>query len=154
MVEEPTLFTRIFDGDIPANFIARGDDWAAFLDIFPRRPGHTLVIPAQQVRRMSDLSTEQLSSLWEGVVRTQNILSSHFRTTDFSVGIHDGPLSGQEVPHVHVHVIPREQGDGGRTLLACWPNTPSPGSSEPDYAGLSSLCAEIAASNASDEQPR
>lgn len=147
MAEEPSLFTRILDGEVPANFIARGDDWAAFLDIFPRRPGHTLVIPVQQARRIAELTPQQLASLWGGVVESQRILSAHFHTVDFSVGIHDGPLSGQEVPHVHVHVIPREQGDGGRTLLACWPDTPPPGSGEPDHAGLSALRAEIEASN-------
>ena len=45
---EPSLFTKIVDGEIPASFVAKGDAWVAFLDIFPRRPGHTLVIPVEQ----------------------------------------------------------------------------------------------------------
>lgn len=143
MDEDPTIFTRILNGDIPANFIARGDDWAAFLDLFPRRPGHTLVVPRQETSHLSDLSAEQLSSLWRGVVETQRVLARHFQTEDFSIGIHDGPLSGQDVPHVHVHVVPREAGDGGLSMLACWPDSPPPGSSEPDFAALSSLCARI-----------
>ena len=50
-------------------------------------------------------------------------LSKVFDTTDFTICLHDGPLAGQEVPHVHVHVIPRTIDDGGMTLMAMWPNT-------------------------------
>ena len=44
------------------------------------------------------------------------MLGQHFDTEDFTVAIHDGPLAGQEIPHVHIHVIPRQQGDGGGSL--------------------------------------
>ncbi|PXF20262.1 MAG: HIT family protein [Methanobacteriota archaeon] len=142
---EPSLFTKIINGDIPASFVAKGDTWVAFLDIFPRRPGHTLVIPIEQKQYIADLSPESTAGLMEGVVEVQRRLGAHFDTTDFGVGVHDGPLAGQEVPHVHVHVVPRTEGDGGLTLLACWPDTPPPGSTDPDFAALAELSEQLQA---------
>ncbi|MDE0574601.1 MAG: HIT family protein [Candidatus Poseidoniales archaeon] len=137
-MDEPTLFTKIIRGEIPSSKVAEGDLWYAFLDIYPRRAGHTLVVPKEQAQRISDLSSESRQALMEGVVEVQRRLTAEFGTRDFSVGIHDGPTAGQEVPHVHIHVCPRTFGDGGLTLLACWPDSPSPGG-DPDFASLSTL---------------
>ena len=142
---EDTLFTKIINGVVPSSKVAEGDGWYAFLDIFPRREGHTLVIPKQQEQRIADLSSESRAGLMEGVVEVQRRLSAEFGTTDFSVGIHDGPLAGQEVPHVHIHVCPRTSEDGGLTLLACWPDAPPLGSVEPDFTALSELASRLQA---------
>ena len=137
-MEEPTLFTKIIRGEIQSSKVAEGDLWYAFLDIYPRRAGHTLVVPKEQAQRISDLSSESCQALMEGVVEVQRRLTAEFGTRDFSVGIHDGPTAGQEVPHVHIHVCPRTFGDGGLTLLACWPDSLPPGG-DPDFASLSTL---------------
>ncbi|MDP6011436.1 MAG: HIT family protein [Candidatus Poseidoniaceae archaeon] len=139
----PTLFSLIIKGEIPASFVAKGEDWVAFLDINPRREGHTLVVPHQQGQRLSDLTKPQLSSLMGGVVEVQKRLGQHFDTSDFSIVVHDGPDAGQEIPHVHIHVIPRTEQDGGRSILSMWPNAPPIGSTEPDYIALSELAAEL-----------
>ena len=137
-MDEPTLFTKIIQSEIPSSKVAEGDLWYAFLDIYPRRAGHTLVVPKEQAQRISDLSSDSRQALMEGVVEVQRRLTAEFGTRDFSVGIHDGPTAGQEVPHVHIHVCPRTFGDGGLTLLACWPDSPLPGG-DPDFAALSTL---------------
>ena len=137
-MDEPTLFTKIIRGEIPSSKVAEGDLWYAFLDIYPRRAGHTLVVPKEQGQRISELSSESRQALMEGVVEVQRRLTAEFGTRDFSVGIHDGPTACQEVPHVHIHVCPRTFGDGGLTLLACWPDSPPPGG-DPDFASLSIL---------------
>ena len=54
---ELTLFQRILSGEIPSHKIASGEGWYAFLDIFPRREGHTLVIPTTPVQRIAELTT-------------------------------------------------------------------------------------------------
>ena len=108
---EPTLFERILSGEIPSHKIGEGEGWYAFLDIFPRREGHTLVIPTTPVQRLAQLDERQRSQLMSGVVEVQIRLSNYYGTTDFTVIVHDGPLAGQEVPHVHVHVLPRTKGD-------------------------------------------
>jgi len=143
-MDEPTLFTKIIRGEIPSSKVAEGELWYAFLDIYPRRTGHTLVVPKEQAQHIADLSSETRRALMDGVVEVQRRLTAEFGTTDFSVGIHDGPIAGQEVPHVHIHVCPRTFGDGGLTLLACWPNSPPPGG-EPDFAELSTLAERLQA---------
>ena len=135
-----TLFERILSGEIPSHEVAKGDGWYAFLDIFPRRQGHTLVIPTRPVQRLAALTQDERSSLMDGVAEVQHRLGRKFSTTDFTVCVHDGPLAGQEVPHVHVHVLPRTSGDGGGTLMAMWPATPI---AEPDHGSLGSLATAL-----------
>ena len=135
-----TLFERILSGEIPSHRVSSGEGWYAFLDIFPRRAGHTLVIPVRAVQRFAELNENERNDLMEGVAHVQQLLGQHFETTDFTVCLHDGPLAGQEVPHVHVHVLPRTQGDGGGTLMSMWPNTSH---REPDHEALGDLAATI-----------
>lgn len=137
---EETLFERILSGEIPSHVIGSGEGWFAFLDIFPRREGHTLVVPTTPVQRMTELSEVERSNLMNGVVKVQALLSQHFNTTDFTIVVHDGPLAGQEIPHVHVHVLPRTNDDSGLTLAAMWPNSSA---TEPDHGALKVLADKI-----------
>ena len=137
---ELTLFQRILSGEIPSHKIASGEGWYAFLDIFPRREGHTLVIPTTPVQRIAELTTLERTRLMTGVAEVQSLLSSHFQTMDFTVLVHDGPLAGQEVPHVHVHVLPRTPKDGGSTIAAMWPRSSV---AEPDHDALGALASSI-----------
>jgi diadenosine tetraphosphate (Ap4A) HIT family hydrolase len=75
-----------------------------------------------------------------GITRVQQALGARFQTTDFTVCVHDGPLAGQEVPHVHVHVLPRTENDGGSTLMAMWPKAMV---TEPDHDALASLASAL-----------
>jgi histidine triad (HIT) family protein len=135
-----TLFEKILSGDVPSHRVAQGDGWYAFLDIFPRREGHTLVIPTVAVQRLADLSPAQRNALMDGVSAVQNRLAKHFQTTDFTVCLHDGPLAGQEIPHVHVHVLPRTEGDGGGTLMSMWPRKVN---GEPNHQTLAALATSL-----------
>lgn len=135
-----TLFEKILRGEIPSHKVAEGEKWFAFLDIFPRRSGHTLVIPRRGVQRLNELDSNEQAALMEGVTEVQRVLGAYFSTTDFTVCIHDGPLAGQEVPHVHIHVIPRTAGDGGTTLMAMWPSQ-RPG--EPNHTDLARLASAL-----------
>ena len=138
---DETLFERIISGEIPSHGVAKGDGWYAFLDINPRRPGHTLVVPNKGVSHLAKLSANQASRLIQGVQEVQRKLGIVFKTTDFSVVLHDGGLAGQEVPHVHFHVIPRNANDGGKSMMAMWPNSPT--GLSPDHASLSSLSSKL-----------
>lgn len=111
----PSIFTRILHGELPASFVHRDPQVAAFLDIQPLTPGHTLVVPVMEVASLSDLPLEILAR----ITALGQEIGKAIRAADPSVtGINwllcDGPDAGQEVPHVHLHVIPRRKGDGLR----------------------------------------
>lgn len=110
-----SIFTRILRNELPASFVHRDEAVAAFLDIQPLTPGHTLVVPVREVASLSDLPPEILAR----VTALGQEIGLAIRATDPSVtGINwllcDGPDAGQEVPHIHLHVIPRRKGDGLR----------------------------------------
>jgi len=138
---EQTLFEKILSGEIPGNFICRGAGWGSFLDVFPRSEGHTLVVLENPSQRLADLSQQELGLLFSGVKETQESLSAYFDTIDFTVTVHDGPLAGQEIPHVHVHVIPRLAGDGGGALPWMFPKAKPP--NPPNFSALGELCNKI-----------
>lgn len=138
-----TLFTKIINGDIPASFIAKREHWVAFLDINPRALGHTLVVPREPRQRIRELSGPSQAALMHGVGEVTTRLCEHFGVEDCTIVIHDGPTAGQEIPHVHIHIIPRRAGDGGHSLLAMFPDQPPPGSIDPDFVGLAALAAEL-----------
>ena len=140
---EPSLFSKIIEGSIPASFITKREKWVAFLDINPRAEGHTLVVPVEQQQRIRDLTPITRQSLMEGVSEVSSKLCSHFNVDDCSIVIHDGPAAGQDIPHVHIHVIPRSQGDGGKSLLAMFPDTPHPGKLDPDFSALTTLAEQL-----------
>mmetsp|Transcript_19735 Transcript_19735/g.51933 ORF Transcript_19735/g.51933 Transcript_19735/m.51933 type:complete len:143 (+) Transcript_19735:20-448(+) len=138
-----SIFTKIIQGTIPSSKVAKGETWYAFLDINPRRPGHTLVIPIEEKQRIADLTPASRAGLLDGIVEAQRRLTAVFGTVDFQVSCHDGPMAGQEVPHVHFHIIPREDGDGGKSMLAMWPDAPPIGSVQPDFAALGELSEKL-----------
>ncbi len=140
---DKTLFSRIIDGEIPASFIAKRKHWVAFLDINPRTEGHTLIVPREEKQRIRELGEEVRRALMEGVAEVSSRLCAHFGIEDCTIVVHDGPSAGQEIPHVHIHVIPRREGDGGHSLLAMFPNCPAPGVVESDYSALAALAAEL-----------
>ena len=97
----PTLFTRILEGELPGRFVWRDERCAAFLSIEPLQPGHTLVVPCEEVDHWIDLDPELSSHLF-GVARTVGqALQAGFSPA--KVGL---MLAGLEVPHVHLHVVP------------------------------------------------
>lgn len=96
-----TIFTRIISGELPGRFVYRDDTCVAFLSIAPIQPGHTLVVPIEEVDHWVDASPALNAHLMEVahlVARAQMEAFSPSR-----VGL---IIAGLEVPHLHVHVIP------------------------------------------------
>lgn len=77
--------------------------WFARLDKFPVTEGHTLLIPNRHVANVDELTPEEWTALRGHILQTVD--------GDFNIGINRGPLAGQTVFHVHVHVFPRKEGD-------------------------------------------
>ena len=101
------------------------------------------MVPVEQAQRIRDLSPASQYALMEGVSEVTSRLCAHFGVEDCTVVVHDGPTAGQEIPHVHIHVIPRSDGDGGRSILAMFPEIPAPGTLEPDFPRLAALAAAL-----------
>ena len=96
-----TIFSKIIAGEIPGYKIAENEKFAAFLDAFPLREGHTLVVPKLEVDNMFDLPEDYLSEL---LVFAQPIAKAIEKAFDCNrCGI---SVVGLEVPHAHVHLIP------------------------------------------------
>ncbi|KAF4456964.1 hypothetical protein F53441_979 [Fusarium austroafricanum] len=91
----------------------------ALVNLKPLIPGHILVCPHSQHRRLTDLAPAEISDLFTTVQLMQRLLArAYFRTPEpeagsFSIAVQDGADAGQTVPHVHVHVVPRTAGDMG-----------------------------------------
>lgn len=109
--EEDVLFGKFV---IPTEsiFYRSSASSIAFVNLRPIVPGHVLVIPERIVPVMSDLSEDEYLDLWKTVRLVQGMLKRHFTNCDaFNVAVQDGFAAGQSVPHAHVHILPREEGD-------------------------------------------
>jgi histidine triad (HIT) family protein len=126
-----SIFTRIIKGEIPCHKVYEDDETFAFLDIHPKMPGHTLVIPKKQVEFIWDLEDEDYYALMTTVQkvgrRIRQIMGKKY------VGIQ---IIGEEVPHVHVHIFPFGNLEEFRRL-------PDP-NAEPDHAALAEVAEKLA----------
>lgn len=97
----PTIFTKILAGEIPAHKILENGKYLAFLDIRPVNPGHTLVIPKQEIDYIFDVEDELLEGL---IVFAKKVAKAIRKTIPCKkVGV---MVAGLEVPHAHIHLIP------------------------------------------------
>lgn len=115
-------FCRIAKGELFAHLIYEDDLVLAFLDAAPMAPGHTLVVPRAHVERFTELSLEQAGRLFAVAVRVGKALKEALEAPGFTVGLNDGLVAGQGVPHLHLHLIPRFPGDGGKSLHSLLPH--------------------------------
>ena len=96
-----TIFTKIIAGDLPARFVWRDDLCVAFMAINPLKPGHTLVVPIQEVDHWLDVEPGLQAHLFEVAQRI-----GRAQMKAFSPGRIGLVISGFEVPHLHIHVVP------------------------------------------------
>lgn len=88
----------------------------AFLDIHPRTTGHAVVIPKSHVEDILAAPDALLAPLVLTVKKITGMIQHTLRPDGFTIGINHGRASGQMVDHLHVHVIPRYEGDGGGSI--------------------------------------
>ena len=80
-------------------------------DAYPVSPGHTLLIPRRHTGSFFDLSDQERSDLLALLDRAKLVLDEEFQPQGYNIGINDGSAAGQTVPHLHLHLIPRFDGD-------------------------------------------
>ena len=96
-----SIFTRIINGELPADFVWKDDDCVAFLSNRPLRPGHTLVVPRSEADHWLDLESDLLAHLTATAQTIGKAQMAVFKPV--KIGL---MLVGLEVPHVHFHVVP------------------------------------------------
>nr|WP_320416590.1 HIT domain-containing protein [Candidatus Nitrosotenuis chungbukensis] len=99
------VFCKIAKGEIKARTIVETQKSLAFLDAFPLALGHSLVIPKKHHEKIQDMSPDDNADLFGLVHRVVSMVDKVTGST--LVAVHNGKASGQEIPHVHVHLVPR-----------------------------------------------
>ena len=106
------LFCKIIKGEIPTNKIYEDDKVFAFLDVKPVNPGHTLVIPKKHVANIEEIEEEDLKALIVAVKKIGLRLKEKLPCPAYNIIQNNGPVAGQEIMHLHFHIVPRFEGDG------------------------------------------
>jgi histidine triad (HIT) family protein len=109
----PCIFCQIISDELPASVVYRDEGVIAFLDIQPVNPGHVLVVPHVHAESLEDLSAEIAAHM---ITVAQKIMTglrkADLRCEGINLFLADGSVAGQEIAHVHLHVIPRFTDDG------------------------------------------
>ena len=118
------VFCAIAAGEAPARTVHRDAGVLAFLDANPLAPGHTLVVPEAHHERLEALPRDLATDLFGAVHRLLGPVRTAVDADGATVAVNDGRAAGQEVPHVHCHVVPRFDGDGGGPIHAAMGERP------------------------------
>jgi histidine triad (HIT) family protein len=104
------IFAKILRGELPSHKVYEDDRAFAFLDIMPRAPGHTLVIPKRPARNILDAAPDDLASVIRVAQKIARTAIKVFDADGVTLQQFNEPAGGQVVFHLHVHVIPRKEG--------------------------------------------
>jgi len=116
------IFCKIANGKIPARIILESNKSLAFLDAFPLASGHSLVIPKKHYEKIQQMPADENYDLFNLVQQVTEKIDA--LTNAELIAVHNGKESGQEIPHVHVHIIPRSAGDGAGAVHSMFRNRP------------------------------
>jgi histidine triad (HIT) family protein len=103
-------FAKILRGEFPCYRVYEDDHTLAFLDIMPRSPGHTLVIPKTPARNILDITSEDFAHVARSARRVARAAMTAFKADGITVQQFNEPAGGQVVFHLHMHVMPRHDG--------------------------------------------
>ena len=117
---ENCIFCKIIKGEIPAEKIFENEEILAFLDINPVNPGHSLVIPKKHFENLVETPPEIACHMIKAAQKIGAVLNHSIEADGFNLSLNNGRSAGQVVSHVHLHVMPRFEGDG----LELWPGKP------------------------------
>jgi len=107
------VFCRILSGELESSFAYRGSKASAFLDIHPITPGHVLIVPHSHVERFAAIepsTTAEMIEIAQKILR--EIQRTDLKCEGTNIFLSDGAVAGQDVPHSHLHIVPRFYGDG------------------------------------------
>jgi diadenosine tetraphosphate (Ap4A) HIT family hydrolase len=114
------VFCGILASDVPASFVYEDALTAAFLDVRPMTRGHALVVPRQHRQRLDDLDDLEGPAMWSAAQRIAKAAQNGLHALGANLLLADGSSAGQEVDHVHLHVIPRYRADDLAFEVSAW----------------------------------
>src|SRR5690606_6012778 len=106
-----SIFTKIINGELPAYKVAENDDFIAFLDINPNAKGHTLCVPKKEIDKIFEMDEAPYTALMQCSYKVAKALGQTIPCKRVGMSV-----VGLEVPHVHVHLIPRQEMEDIRFL--------------------------------------
>lgn len=106
------LFCKIIDGESRSYKVYENEYSFAFLDAFPLARGHTLIVPKRHVTKLEELGSDESEHLFRSLYLLTAKVCRAVGADSSTIAINNGRASGQEIPHLHVHVIPRFPRDG------------------------------------------
>lgn len=110
------IFCKIAQKKIDAKIIDENENAIAFLDAFPLTAGHTLVITKNHYAKLQDVEFDQINQLFSLANKILPSIEKGTGVQSTLIAIHNGKDAGQEIPHLHVHIVPRKLGDGGGSI--------------------------------------
>lgn len=108
------IFAKILRGEIPSSKVYEDADTLAFMDIMPRADGHLLVIPKTPCRNVLDATPDQLAAVMNTVQKMARAVMKAFDADGVTIQQFNETAGGQEVFHLHFHILPRHDGDSMR----------------------------------------
>ena len=130
------IFCKIVSKEIPTKILVETESCVGFLDAFPLAKGHALVIPKRHYEKLQDLpinvNTEVFSTVHSLISKVDSLTGATL------VAVHNGKQSGQEIPHVHVHLIPRSEDDSAGAVHSMFSKKPDLSESE-----IEELCSKL-----------
>ena len=119
------LFCKIAAGEIPSEKIYEDDHVFAFLDIHPLSKGHTVVITKVHAENIIDLPEEEVGPVFSAMRKIADIVEKAVGAKGLTIGINHRVAAGQAIGHLHIHIIPRFDGDGGKSIHSILNNPPA-----------------------------
>ena len=123
-MDEDCLFCQIVDGQLPSRTVYEDETTLAFLDVNPLAPGHTLVIPKDHCHRVQDCDAALAGDVFATVAAVAPAIEAAVDAPATTIAVNNGEAAGQEVPHAHVHVVPRWEDDGAGPIHGLFAERP------------------------------
>jgi histidine triad (HIT) family protein len=153
MQDPNCIFCKIIAGKIPAKVIMQNEKAMAMLDAFPLAAGHSLVIPKSHYAKVQKMSKQDAMAVFEIVWKLVGAVETGSEVNASTIAIHNGSEAGQEVPHVHIHIVPRKRGDGAGPIHSMFKVKPKLSSQEMDLL-CQRIASNLSSSSSSPSSPR
>jgi histidine triad (HIT) family protein len=118
------IFCKIVNDSTFARIIDQNDRAIALLDSFPLSAGHTLIVPKSHYSKVQDMDREYSSDVFNLLWKVSGAVEKAAGVNASTIAIHNGREAGQEVPHVHIHIIPRSLRDGAGPVHSMFKERP------------------------------